>query len=794
MSGSKAEFCSAIQQQLQNDGVLDDITASIRSRIILLLRNEFGPTASAPRKDTNSQRTALLSLLYNFLEQNQFTHTLSVFAAESKMERSLPLTLTDAIKELGLQAIWKKFNKTDKFHETDILSLLQGVAHSHMVSMQQEKMIETEIKVIDNSYRVQASKAIQTEIESFSRPLTSKSIQTDVKSLPHTFSDSAQKVENNDDNRGGYCNQSSILSIERECQQRMRQEMNEKLRLSAKTQAIQASRRLEQKHKEALLLLHDQIEAERRQSQRRQHELTEKLTQQHMLAQHEQSKITLRLEATLLEKSSLQSEMDLLNERVKEMQKQRFKEWTDEQEMLQRKALDSMNELDGEKRNLQTQLHEVDMQKEAMRAKETQLAWLTQEKSALLAEIADLRHHQTAFLESQECTQFNFQTQLAAVQEKYFAAKADLHTSRDEVAGLLALLKQSQKAIESISFREIGAVNVCSPPAINSRSAMRPASQPVSQLGSRAHLKAGAKIVSFAHPSLTASCESATAASLPPPAMWSDSKNHPQNHDRASMTTNPLKNDSAPQQILSNGTRAIDPPCCSSEDPPETQLQWDGIWGKSRHKKVVGNHEEHADVNNSIDTFVGKEIVLDLSLITEHVQQEELIASMSMPSMVQVALPAEATYSVTTLPEQSNFGGREISVVKEDFTENIASGVLWTKLLPPNKPYEKVKEEDEPEKYEVAPEHCDHKAHQSLCSSNEKTGPLLANNAQHSIVGTEQYSEHFQSFDEEICQPPIFQASSEQPTRYEDDVTRKNNKTGSPGSAMSRGYSESFCS
>ena len=409
-SGSKTELRSAVQQQLQSDGVLDEITASIRSRILLSLRNEYGPTASATTNDTSNRSTALLSLIYYFLEQNQFPHTLSVFAAESKMERSLrPMTSTDAIKELGLQVIWKTFNKTNKYNMVDILSLLQGLAH--MVSIQQEKMIETEIKVIENSDRLQTSKAIQTEVESFPRPQTSKSIQTDVNSLPHT-------LENNNDNSIDNCTESSILSIERECQQRMRQEMNEKLRLSAKTQAIQASRRLEQKHNEALQFLHDQIEVDRRQSQRQQDELTEKLTQQQMLAQHEQSKITQRLEATLFEKLSLQSEMDLLNERVKEMQKHRFKEWTDEHEMLRRKALDSMNELDGEKRNLQTQLHEVDMQKEAMRAKETQLAWLTQEKSTLLAEIAELRHQQTAILESQERTQFDCQTQLAAMQEK----------------------------------------------------------------------------------------------------------------------------------------------------------------------------------------------------------------------------------------------------------------------------------------------------------------------------------------------------------------------------------------
>ncbi len=124
------------------------------------------------------------------------------------------------------------------------------------------------------------------------------------------------------------------------------------------------------------------------------------------------------------------------------------------------------------------------------------------------------------------------------------------------------------------------------------------------------------------------------------------------------------------------------------------ELQLDGIRGKSHQKKFVGNNEEYADVDNSIDTIVGKEIVLDLSLITEHVQQEDLIASTSMPSMVQVALPVEATYPETIMPEQSNFDGREISVAKKDATENIPSDVPWTKLLPPNKPNEEVDEDD----------------------------------------------------------------------------------------------------
>jgi hypothetical protein len=800
MSGTKEEFRSAIQQQLRNDGILDEITARIRSRILLsVLNNEHGPTASARTDETNSQSVALLSLLYHFLEKNQFIHTLPVFAAEGKFERSPPLPLFDAIRELGLHVIWDKYNKRNQFLTTDILSLLQGVAHTTSLA------IEAETKLIVNSDTVGVSKAIQTDVELLDHTQMSKSIQTDVEWTPRTCSDGSRELDNKKDNRSGYCNESLILAIERECQERMTHEMNEKLRLSEKTQAAQATRRLERKHNEELQSLRGQFEAERRQSQVQHDALNEKLTKQ------------------LLEKSSLQKEMDLLNERVKEMQKQRYQEWTDEHEMLQRKARDTMAQLDSEKRNVQTHLHVVDTQKEAMREKEAQLKSLTEENSILIAEIVDLRHSQKTSLEAQKCTQVEFQKHLAAMQEKYSATRADLHASKEEVASLLALLRQSQKAIESISFREIGALNVRSQPSAYRRDSMRP----VSQLGARAQPKPEAEIVSLPRHSLARPRDNCHVASLPPPAL-NYSKQTPLNHVQGRTLSHPPKNENSHQHMSSNVTKcihsAVDPPCCSFKDPPETELKLDGRWRESHHMINVGNQNKHIHADSSMDNnFVGKDIVLDLSFITEHTQQENLAA----PNTVQIALSSEATNPKTSSLEQSSLDGRDV-VAMGSAIENIASVTkTLTESLPKSEKCENVEEEGvEPDNNEATPsEHRNHEAFVAVCSLNEKTGLIVANaqqatttvdsgqysghfqlfdeadpipaNSAHqssSMLDAEEYSEHFQSFDEDNCKSDNFNPLFKRPVRGGDDVSVNVSNPGSPASASSDGYSESFCS
>lgn len=506
------EFRSALQKQLRSDGMLDEMTATIRSRVLRSLLKENGNElpSSAPSTDMNIQSKATLSLLYHFLEQHHFAHTLSVFAAESKLERTHPLSPVDAVKELGLAVIHDKLPSPT----IDILSLLQGAAH--LILMQSENEIKN---------------------SSIPPSLATKSIQTDSEPAPTS------------DNTSDICSESAIAAIECKCEQRMRQEMNEKLKASAKTQAIQAMRRVQHKHKDALWKLHQQFEEERSQCKNRQDELTKKV------------------EVVLSVKLSLQSKIELLNEREKEMQQQRLKE----QDLLQKKA--------------RADLREFEMQNEALREKKTMLLALTQERPVLLAEIENLRNQQTTLLTTQNRT-------LAMTQEKYQAVKTELQVSKDEVAGLLSLLKLSQKAIESVSFREM-----------YSRSEMRP----VSQQGLIPRPTSGAENVSFARPT-SAPYKLGNANNVNPFTTQSDLKEQLMPCVHESLTHKSDKN------------KSIDPPCCSSEDPPvsETVECKRGREGKSRHG-------EHDEIDKPIDAILEQEIVLNLSAITEiteQVQQE----------------------------------------------------------------------------------------------------------------------------------------------------------------------------
>jgi hypothetical protein len=658
-AGSKEEFRSAIQKQLRSDGVLDEMTATIRSRFLRSLLKDNGLSASAPSPVVIHSK-AMLSLIYHFLEQHRFAHTLSVFAAESKLERTHPLSPVDAVKELGLSVICDKLPSPT----IDILSLLRGAAH--LILIQSEKQIES---------------------PSVPNILATKSIQTDAEPAPTS------------DNTSDICSESAVAAIERECEQRMRQEMNEKLKASAKTQAIQAMRRVEHKHKDALRKLHQQFDEERSQYQHRQDELTKKV------------------EAVLSVKYSLQSEIELLNERVTEMHQQRLKE----QDLLATKA--------------RADRHEFEIQNEALRTKETMLLALTQERPVLLAEIENLRNQQTTLLTTQNRA-------LATMQEKYQSVKAELQSSKDEVAGLLNLLKQSQKAIESISFREMGAVSLYPPPTMYSTSAMKP----VSQLDFRPRPTSGAENVSFARPT-SAPYKLGDASSFNPFPIQSDLKEHIKQCVRESFIPKSDKN------------KSIDPPCCSSEDPPvsEPVERNEGRGGKSRHG-------EHDEIDKPIDAIVG--LVLNLSAITETTEQVQQ----------EGGLQNEAAKTEESSSDRS-FAGQEdsIAVVADNPERNNSTPAEDVHDVPA----------DHDLGIEFAPSIPSH-ALQSIKSVAESS---------------KQDSEHVQSFEEEI-----YQSSANHRIDGElipdqlirgDSVSETNvdsNSSSPSGTAVSDTYSESFCS
>ena len=671
--GSKEEFRTAIQKQLQSDGVLDEMTATIRSRILrsLLKENENVIPSSESAASPDIQTKAMLSLLYHFLEQHHFAHTLSVFAAESKLERTHPLSPVDAVKELGLAVICDKAT----LPTIDILSLLQGAAH--LILMQLEK-----------------------EIDSPSMPQSSatKSIQTD--SEPALTSD----------NRSDICDESAIVAIERECEQRMRQEMNEKLKASAKTQAIQAMRRVEHKYKDTLRKLHQQFDEERSQYQNRQDELTKKV------------------EAALSVKFSLQSEIELLNERVTEMRQQRLKE----QDLLETKA--------------RADRHEFQMQNEALRTKETMLLALTQERPVLLAEVENLRHHQTTLLTTQNRT-------LATTQERYQSVKAELQSSKDEVAGLLSLLKQSQKAIESVSFREMGAVSVYPPPTIYSTSAIKP----VSQLGLRPRPTSGAEIVSFARPT-SAPYKLGSVNNFNPFTTQSDSKEQLKQCVHESSIYKSDKN-----------KIQIDPPCCSSEDPPVLETI-----ERNRGRGERSRHGEHDANDKSIDAIVGQEIVLNLSAITEITEQVQQ----------EVGLSNEATKTGESSSDQSNIA--EYEIAGNDGSISVAAYKIENDLTPAK---------------DVCTESSDHGYHLEVKASAVPRHALQSINSVAEL--SKQNSEHFHSFEDEINQPPANHSSYDEltpnrPIQNGGSVSEENNVDSNPaspsGTLSSDTYSESFCS
>ena len=77
----KSEFCDALQQQLREDGALEEIAAAVRARIVKsLISNEPKSRPTLP----NDVEVAGISLLYHHLKGQGYGGTLSVFAAECR--------------------------------------------------------------------------------------------------------------------------------------------------------------------------------------------------------------------------------------------------------------------------------------------------------------------------------------------------------------------------------------------------------------------------------------------------------------------------------------------------------------------------------------------------------------------------------------------------------------------------------------------------------------------------------------------------------------------------------------
>ncbi len=721
MTDNKADIHAAIQERLREDGFLDEITACIRSRILrALLHENRSILSSAPsHHDLNHQSVALLWLLYHFLEHHGYTHTLSVFAAESRLEHSPPWSCSDALSDIGLLGIWDEVRKSNLVQTDDFISAIQAVVL--WVNSLQEKTVASDVQSAENMNISQVETSIQTDVINIDE-------------------------ETDNGHRGGTYNEFVVVEIERECQRRMRQEMNEKLRLSAKKQAILATRRLEQKHKEALQALHHQIEAERTHAMRREKELTKELTRQQFLAHQEQDLSEQRIQALTLEMQSQQREVEV------------------------------MQKLRDDERNLQMQVHEVAMQRDESLSKDLLVESLTQEKSNLLAEMQDLRQCQTAALALQQSSfdhkQSDIESQMEALREKYIAAKGDLDLSRNEVTALLALLKQSQAAIEAVSFRDIGPIPVISQQALFSKSSTRPSLL----LAPRAQSNTATNFRRTIHPSSSATYKAGNVSCLRelkgkhltpnPPKDESTSQDAildrlPRTQIDHAVNTH---NSNAPTvERISNIGRSriqiMDPPCASSKDPPEMN-------------ETTLNDEKNNEADDLKHNFrgslIGNEIVLNISSITDDLRWQDGRIS-------QGAMSAE-----TMIPEmmQSTHTESEKAVAEDtaDETNNLqqstTGGALLIKSSVPIERNEELVAESEQFKCLLEPHH-------HICSTKKSTvAPTpLSNNSQRSTSGiavSDAISEQLCTADEDINTPSTIVDRSDNVSPYCNEVESKN--------------------
>ena len=424
---------TAIQQHLRSNGVIDEITAQVRSNLLLSIRNKM-----KPKQNPGLEDMAWLSLVYHFLGEKNFAHTLSVFTAECGLESSQiqVLTLFDALKALGFGRFLDENQILSKDQYDGKVSILLTTiskwSSSHGASTTLTRAVQTDTDLhIDNKENKQPSKSLDQRLQEMERDL--------------------------------------------------RHEMNEKLRLSAKKQAINATRRVEEKYQDEIASLKKQIQFERGKTKQIEEDCMSKIASEKLSIEKERIDWNKKYDRLLLEKETLESDVGLMVEYKKK----------ENREMTAKH-----DELDEQKRRLQSKINEILLQQEAMKATEIMCealqgekdSWLAQRKE-LLDEIELLRQnlasvHKAKDLTYQSCGQLKAE-QVKLVQEhrikenelqkenaqlechceklndKYQATllhlektRLQLDTTKSEVASLRSLLRQSTSALQSVTFRD----------------------------------------------------------------------------------------------------------------------------------------------------------------------------------------------------------------------------------------------------------------------------------------------------------------------------------------------------
>lgn len=477
------QFRSAVQQLLQKSGITDEIIASVRSRVLLSLSDVRSD--SFPQRCTNSniEQIAIKSLVYDFLEHEGMSCTLSVFSAESGFERhgrsaafrvanaktarKVPLSVEKAIKALKLDSL------------VDDLSVFDREEYSRLYrhspfSNENEYMPSAAglVVLLKTLARKEFGKPMKAAC--YAAMYTDSSIQTD-----EYFRSPISQTDNANDNKKNSCYdepencsfEKRLAEAKSDLQIQIRKEMKEKLRLLAKKERIQAIELVEQKHKEEMTLLHQQISSERTKFNQREEELQNELSRLKLSTEKELQEAKRRIQSLRIENETLESKVALI-------QRSRIQELTEVHETMGRAHSESMKELDDQKRRL------LEESKNLM-AKETRVISLEKERGEIESELKSLRTKHDALLKSNEELQktlsnsrgeislstealktsekqvSDLQCRLSELDKSYRTKvsaleKSDvaLNASRMEICDLRKLLRQSQSALESLSFHQ----------------------------------------------------------------------------------------------------------------------------------------------------------------------------------------------------------------------------------------------------------------------------------------------------------------------------------------------------
>jgi hypothetical protein len=254
---NKVTFQSAIRDELRKSGIIGTITTQLRKQVFDTLNQSHHSPQLHTQHRCNLEQTAIRSLIMEYLTYDGLDQTASMLASESCFDDSF-LSRRDALKAYtvltnspihAMIMRTKHFEKEKELHclnscyeDTSIHILLSYVASQ---SMDKSKTsVSTQTTTIENSLkaREQLDRRLEMINEKYNKPPTSNYMHGH-----HNFGETIE---------------AKLFTIQKECEERAREEMNQKLKHFQDNTVISMRKEEESKRQTELSLLRLQMQEE----------------------------------------------------------------------------------------------------------------------------------------------------------------------------------------------------------------------------------------------------------------------------------------------------------------------------------------------------------------------------------------------------------------------------------------------------------------------------------------------------------------------------------------------------